>query len=185
MSDSGATEGVSSDWQLDPVLVSGALTGGKSALNFARQAGKAGEDAFAEQFPGFVRNTQKFATKFGNVIPDFGNEQAVVEVRNTKYHPLTKQLKGEVEVAPQQGKQFVLAVREGYTRLTSNLTKYIQDAGGAIAYYALKAADAMKDVAGKIGSRSFPRSCWTLPNSANSGIHLALQGRHSGARSCP
>lgn len=151
MSASGTTEGLASDWQLDPVVVSGAVTSGKAALEFARQAGKAGEDAFAGQFPGFVRNTEKFATKFGNVIPDFGNEQAVVEVKNSAYQSLTKQLKGEMDAAFQQGKQFILAVREGYTRLAGTVTKAVKETGGAIVYYAVEAGEALKHVAGKIG----------------------------------
>ena len=148
---SGVTEGFSSDWQLGPALVSGAVAGVKSGLNFARQAGKAGEDAFAEQFPGFVRNTKKFTTEFGNVIPDYSSEGALAEVKNAKTVALTKQLKGEIAATKEVGKQYILAIREGYTRLTSGVTKYLTQAGGAVVYYTLKATDILKDVGGKIG----------------------------------
>ena len=151
VSGSGATEGLTSNWQLDPVEVSGAVTSVKKAMEWVRQAGKAGEEAFAKQFPGFVRNTQTYITEHGNVRPDYVSKTAMVEVKKRAYQALTNQLKGEIEATLREGKQYILAVREGYTRLASTVINAIEEAGGAIVYYTLEAADVLKDAAGKIG----------------------------------
>ena len=84
-----------------------------------------------QKFPGFAKNTQTYLTSFGNRIPDFINNSVVGEIKNVAYQHLSSQIKGFMEIAKEEGKTFVLVVKEG-TKLSTPLIIEIRKAGGRI-----------------------------------------------------
>jgi len=92
---------------------------------------------FAEQvyrdFPDYIKNTKTYITSFGNRIPDIINEKAKIvgEIKNVSYQALTRQIRGFLEIAKDEGSTFVLVIRKGAT-LSGPLLKAIIDAGGVI-----------------------------------------------------
>ena len=73
-----------------------------------------------QTYPGFVKNTQSFITNHGKRIPDFINDKVLGEIKAVQYQYNSSQLKGLMQAARDQSKQFVLIIKEG-TKLSAPL----------------------------------------------------------------
>ena len=83
-----------------------------------------------------VMNLPKYKGKCLNgVLPDAIDDTRVVEVKDRQTVSLTRQIRGELKVADDQKKQFVLVITERTTHLSGPLVRAIQAAGGQILRY--------------------------------------------------
>jgi len=96
-----------------------------------------------------VKNTQKFASSFGNVIPDFIDRvnKQLIEVKNVGYQHFSNQLQGMFEVAKREGLKVVLVVREG-TKLAGPLKTAIAEAGATVVEVSAETIAALAETIG-------------------------------------
>ena len=82
-------------------------------------------------FKGLTRNNVSYPSAFGNRRPDIRNIKVIGEIKNVLYQALTRQIRGMIEIAKDQSRQFVLVISEK-TELSKNIISTILAAKGLI-----------------------------------------------------
>ncbi len=111
---------------------------------------------FENLFKSAAAEFQKYSgppisTSWGDRIPDFFSKDTMAELKNVGYQYLSRQLRGLMEIADAQKKQFVLVVREG-TKLSQPLKDKIAEVGGQVWALGESGITVLKEVGSAIGS---------------------------------